>query len=172
MLELDVDLKQHANTNLLGGKKDKQTSKQTSRRPKRADIKKVKDDHDDHDDQEEQEGQSESSTATSDLEEEEEARPSKLAKFGRALKQTLYLGTWSNVLVPVVATLIIVFISLLALRPPMVMVEKKSKDPNQKPEMVLSGSLALVWAIIAAIIVFVITFFSRPKPQTSYSQVS
>lgn len=171
MLDLDVDLKKHADTNLLGGKKDKQTSRQTSRRPKRADTKKVKDDHDDHDDQEDQESQSESSTATSDLE-EEEARPSKLAKFGRALKQTLYLGTWSNVLVPVVATLIIVFISLLALRPPMVMVEKKSNDPNQKPEMVLSGGLALVWAIIAAIIVFVITFFSRPKPQTSYSQVS
>jgi hypothetical protein len=169
MLELDVDLKKH--DDLLGGKKDKQTSNQTSRRSKRTVSKKVKEDQDDQDDQNEQEDQSESSTATSDLEEEEEARPSKLAKFGRALKQTFYLGTWSNVLVPVVATLIIVFISLLALRPPMVMVEKKSKDPNQKPEMVLSGGLALVWAIIAAIIVFVITFFSRPKPQTSYSQV-
>jgi hypothetical protein len=97
---------------------------------------------------------------------------SKLVKFGRALKQTLYLGTWSNVVVPVVATLIIVFISLLALRPPMVMVEKKSKDPNEKPQMVLSAGLALVWAIIAAIIVLVITFFSRPKAPTSYSQVS
>lgn len=166
MLELDVDLKKH--DDLLGGKKDKQTSSQTSRRSKRTVSKKVKEDQDDQDDQNEQEDQSESSTATSDL---EETRPSKLAKFGRALKQTFYLGTWSNVLVPVVATLIIVFISLLALRPPMVMVEKKSKDPNQKPEMVLSGGLALVWAIIAAIIVFVITFFSRPKPQTSYSQV-
>ena len=97
---------------------------------------------------------------------------SKLVNFGRALKQTLYLGTWSNVVVPVLATLIIVFISLLALRPPMVMVEKKPKDPNEKPQMVLSAGLALVWAIIAAIIVLVITFFSRPKAPTSYSQVS
>ena len=169
MLDLDVDLKKHADTELLGGAKDKQTPRQPSRRAKRVAPKKVQEDKEDHDDQDDHDDPSESSTSSSDL---EETKPSRLAKFGRALKQTLYLGTWSNVLVPVVATLIIVFVSLLALRPPMVMVEKKSKDPNQKPEMVLSAGLAFVWAVIAAIIVLVITFFSRPKAQTSYSQVS